>query len=356
MECQPDINERMRAVLVDWLVDVHWKYKQQPETLHLAVSIIDRYLTAVPTHRSELQLVGCTALLLASKHEESFRKEVTVADMVYVCDSMYTAADVRGMETRILAALSFRLSAPTAYTFMTRLLKAASASQMLLQQQQLYVPSALISSPGVALLLPLNFLSPQPLPPAPSASSSSGGSARASRSDPDDVRLSHFAMFLLDSTLQEYAALRFLPSELAAAAMNVALRSGHAGRAAWTPSLEEASGYSEAALRDAVLFVERAATLRAAHCPATLVGVEEKYSHARFGACFSTPVALRDGFPASSTMPQTFRVPESAAGAAGAGPVPAAAAAPPPPPPAAAVVGGLGASSLAMDAPPETTE
>lgn len=41
---QPEIKEKMRSILVDWLIDVHLKFKLVPETLYLTVSIIDRYL------------------------------------------------------------------------------------------------------------------------------------------------------------------------------------------------------------------------------------------------------------------------------------------------------------------------
>ena len=44
MEQQNDINEKMRAILVDWLVEVHLKFKLVPETLYLTISLIDRYL------------------------------------------------------------------------------------------------------------------------------------------------------------------------------------------------------------------------------------------------------------------------------------------------------------------------
>ena len=40
MNCS--INSKMRAVLVDWLVDVQQQFKLLQETLFLAVSIIDR--------------------------------------------------------------------------------------------------------------------------------------------------------------------------------------------------------------------------------------------------------------------------------------------------------------------------
>ena len=39
---QPDINMNMRAILVDWLVEVSEEYKLHDETLFLAVNYIDR--------------------------------------------------------------------------------------------------------------------------------------------------------------------------------------------------------------------------------------------------------------------------------------------------------------------------
>jgi G2/mitotic-specific cyclin-B, other len=41
---QSDINEKMRAILIDWLVEVHLKFKLVPESLYLTVNLIDRYL------------------------------------------------------------------------------------------------------------------------------------------------------------------------------------------------------------------------------------------------------------------------------------------------------------------------
>ncbi len=44
---QNDINEKMRAILIDWLIEVHLKFKLLPETLFLTVNLIDRYLEKV---------------------------------------------------------------------------------------------------------------------------------------------------------------------------------------------------------------------------------------------------------------------------------------------------------------------
>ncbi len=57
---QKDVNGTMRAILIDWLVEVASEYKCQQQTLHLAVSLLDRYLCRVPIKRSKLQLVGVT--------------------------------------------------------------------------------------------------------------------------------------------------------------------------------------------------------------------------------------------------------------------------------------------------------
>ena len=78
MAGQADINDQMRAILVDWLVEVHLKFKLMPETLFLTVNLIDRYLAVVPVTRRSLQLVGVTAMLLASKYEEIWAPEVRV--------------------------------------------------------------------------------------------------------------------------------------------------------------------------------------------------------------------------------------------------------------------------------------
>jgi len=78
MASQADINDKMRAILVDWLVEVHLKFKLMPETLFLTVNLIDRYLAVVPVTRRNLQLVGVTAMLLASKYEEIWAPEVRV--------------------------------------------------------------------------------------------------------------------------------------------------------------------------------------------------------------------------------------------------------------------------------------
>ncbi|KAK6149017.1 hypothetical protein DH2020_016542 [Rehmannia glutinosa] len=81
MDTQPEINEKMRAILIDWLVQVHHKFDLSPETFYLTINIVDRYLAAKTTSRRELQLVGLSSMLIASKYEEIWAPEVE--NMVY---------------------------------------------------------------------------------------------------------------------------------------------------------------------------------------------------------------------------------------------------------------------------------
>ena len=63
---QPDISYGMRAILVDWLVEVVEEYHMKTETLYLAVSYIDRFLSYMSVIRAKLQLVGTAAMFIAS--------------------------------------------------------------------------------------------------------------------------------------------------------------------------------------------------------------------------------------------------------------------------------------------------
>lgn len=119
---QADINLKMRAILVDWLVEVHLKYKLRQETLFLSVSLIDRYLARVQVPRNRLQLVGVAAMFVASKFEDITPPQV--AEFVYITDNAYTQEDVRRAEVMMLTELNFNVVVPTPAHFVDRLLRA----------------------------------------------------------------------------------------------------------------------------------------------------------------------------------------------------------------------------------------
>lgn len=105
---QPAINYKMRAVLIDWLVSVHLKFKLLTETLFLTVNMIDRYLEKKVIDKAELQLVGVTAMFVASKYEEI--TPVTVNDFVFITDKTYSKEQMFEVERDMLKTLDYNLT------------------------------------------------------------------------------------------------------------------------------------------------------------------------------------------------------------------------------------------------------
>jgi cyclin B len=186
MRQQAHINEKMRAILIDWLVEVHLKFKLVPETLYLTVNLIDRYLLGSPVERSNLQLVGVSALLLASKYEEIYPPELK--DLVYITDKAYTQEQILGMEEKMVKALKYKMTIASVHCFMMRYLKAGHA----------------------------------------------------------DRRMVWLASYVAERMLQEYSMLKYLPSMVAACAVYVARK--NLGRNAWSPTLLHYAQYAESDL------------------------------------------------------------------------------------------------------------
>lgn len=118
MNRQNDVNEKMRGILVDWIIEVHLKFKLLPETLFLTVGLIDRYLEKTQIMRTKLQLVAVSAMLIASKYEEIYAPEVR--DFVFITDNAYTREEILTMEMSILTTLQFNITSPSAFRFLER--------------------------------------------------------------------------------------------------------------------------------------------------------------------------------------------------------------------------------------------
>lgn len=116
MKNQSDINEKMRAILIDWLVDVHLKFKLLPESLYLTINIIDRYIMKKHVLRSRLQLLGVSALLISCKYEEIFSPELR--DFVYITDRAFSKGEIIAMEQDILITLNFNITIPSILRFL----------------------------------------------------------------------------------------------------------------------------------------------------------------------------------------------------------------------------------------------
>ncbi|XP_034532689.1 G2/mitotic-specific cyclin-B3 [Notolabrus celidotus] len=125
MPTQPSLNLEMRSILIDWLVEVQENFELYHETLYLAVKMTDHYLAQTPVHREMLQLIGSTAMLIASKFEE--RSPPCVDDFLYICDDAYKREELISTEANILQALRFDINIPIPYRFLRRYAKCVSA-------------------------------------------------------------------------------------------------------------------------------------------------------------------------------------------------------------------------------------
>ena len=195
MSKQTDINAKMRSILIDWLVEVHLKFKLMPETLYLTVNLIDRFLEKEQIMRNKLQLVGVTAMFMASKYEEIYAPECR--DFVYISDKAYTREQILQMEGLMLSKLNFQLTTPNALVFQKRFAKVAG----------------ILTNPRSKTELLVNYF--------------------------------------VELTLQEYKFLKYLPSTIAAAATYLALKT-MGQQQPWTAELQQHSCYNETAIMPCV--------------------------------------------------------------------------------------------------------
>lgn len=98
------VTEKMRAYLVDWLTELHFKFKMWAETLFVTVGIIDRYLAGVTdVTKSQLQCLGIAALLIAGKYEEIYPPDLKT--ILKVVNHVVTKEEVLQMEAKVLMQL-----------------------------------------------------------------------------------------------------------------------------------------------------------------------------------------------------------------------------------------------------------
>eukprot|EP00088_Acartia_fossae_P039587 TRINITY_DN4121_c0_g1_i1.p1 TRINITY_DN4121_c0_g1~~TRINITY_DN4121_c0_g1_i1.p1 ORF type:complete len:391 (+),score=106.60 TRINITY_DN4121_c0_g1_i1:34-1173(+) len=158
-------NDKMRAVLIDWLIEVQIQFKLLQETLFLTVNTIDRFMAldgkSIP--RAKLQLVGVSAMFLVSKIEEVYAP--SISDFVYITDNAYTDNEIRQMELRIIRALDFDLCQPISLNFLRRYSKAGEVDVLqhslakyalevcLLDINLVHIPGSQLASASLCLSL-----------------------------------------------------------------------------------------------------------------------------------------------------------------------------------------------------------
>ncbi|CAB4068151.1 G2/mitotic-specific cyclin-B1,G2/mitotic-specific cyclin-B2,Cyclin-A3-3,G2/mitotic-specific cyclin-B,G2/mitotic-specific cyclin-2 [Lepeophtheirus salmonis] len=231
------ITPKMRSVLIDWLVDVHQQFSLLQETLYLTVCIIDRYLQEEGgnTQKKILQLIGVSAMFIASKYEEMYSPEIR--DFVFITDNTYTEHQIRTMEIKMLKTLNFELGRP----------------------------------------LPLHFL------------------RRNSKAGFVNAKIHSLAKFIMELSIVEYKMAHIYPSMLAAAALAYSIRVFDEDEDSyledlWTPTLVHYSSYT---LEEILPFVKELAKLvqKVVNSPqdAKLMQVRKKYTSRKLMSIAQNP-------------------------------------------------------------------
>ena len=142
MEMQSDINEQMRAILIDWLVEVHYRFRLKSETLFQTVWIIDTYLSLVQITRAKLQLLGIASLLISCKSQEIYYPQLN--EFIDITDGAYVKNELIDMEKKVLKVLDFNIIAPTANDFYNIIAKAFGFDQKQFYLGKYFLESSLI--------------------------------------------------------------------------------------------------------------------------------------------------------------------------------------------------------------------
>ncbi|KAK4683426.1 G2/mitotic-specific cyclin 2, partial [Tremellales sp. Uapishka_1] len=122
MEKQTELQWKMRAILMDWIIEVHSKFRLLPETLFITTNLIDRFLTKRVISLIKFQLVGLTALFIAAKYEEVICPSIN--NFLDMTDGGYGVEEVLKAERYMLSTLKFDLSYPNPLHFLRRISKA----------------------------------------------------------------------------------------------------------------------------------------------------------------------------------------------------------------------------------------
>ncbi|XP_030573698.1 G2/mitotic-specific cyclin-B3 [Drosophila novamexicana] len=231
MPKQVHLTTWMRTLLVDWMVEVQETFELNHETLYLAVKIVDLYLCREVINKEKLQLLGAAAFFIACKYDE--RQPPLIEDFLYICDGAYNHDELVKMEMETLRTINYDLGIPLSYRFLRR-----------------YARCAKVQMPTLTL-----------------------------------------ARYILELSLMDYATIGFSDSQMASAALFMALRM-HGGAAnlhkkTWTSTLAYYTGYQLAQFAE-VVPVLNAGLHRKPR--ATIKTIRNKYSHKIFHEVAKVPL------------------------------------------------------------------
>jgi hypothetical protein len=118
IDIQTEIQWFMRPYLLDFLVEAHAAFQLLPETLFLAVNLLDRYCSRRVVYKRHYQLVGCAALLIAAKYGDKKDRVPTIRELKSMCCSLYDDEMFTQMEWHVLQTLNWIVGHPTVDAFL----------------------------------------------------------------------------------------------------------------------------------------------------------------------------------------------------------------------------------------------
>ncbi|EDW29127.1 GL18583 [Drosophila persimilis] len=231
MPRQIHLTTDMRAVLVDWMVELQENFRLYHETLYLAVKIVDLYLCRAVIKKEQLQLLGITAFFIASKYDECL--PLRIWELLYICDGAYSRDELVKMELETLRLIQYDLGIPLSYSFLRRYARCAQVQRRTLT----------------------------------------------------------LARYILELSLMDYAAIGFRDSQMASAALYMALRmragASHLDQQTWTPTLVHYTGFQLAEFAEIVPVLN--AGLHRRPCD-TIKIIRNKYSDKIFHEVAKVPL------------------------------------------------------------------
>ena len=110
-----EISPEMRAMVVDWLLEVHQIFHFQEKCLFTTIQLIDKYLTKINISIDQFQLLALTALNIASKEEEV---EYPILDnFITISKNSLTKKEMIYMEKKVLSMINYEILSPTILDF-----------------------------------------------------------------------------------------------------------------------------------------------------------------------------------------------------------------------------------------------
>ncbi|XP_033880655.1 cyclin-P-like isoform X1 [Acipenser ruthenus] len=132
----------MRAILVDWLIQVHESFRCTEETLYLCVHLLNSSMRLSKVNIPTFQLLGMTCLFVACKKEECLFPEST--ELCFLMENCFTRKQLLRMERKVLTCLKFDLSYSQPLHFLYIVHTVSQCSQQVLHLAKYFLELTLL--------------------------------------------------------------------------------------------------------------------------------------------------------------------------------------------------------------------